>query len=89
MSNVNLLALLVYKMEQVEVHIFRCDKTNVGDWWSPPSQYFPMHASKTFDLIHSDQIPNQEGVYIVGGGGLGNAFFSPHLQRLSRPDRRY
>lgn len=69
--------------------IFRKDRTNVGDWWSPPHRYFPISSSKSIDLLKSQDIPNEKGVYIVGGGGLGNIGFVEHLARLTRPDRKY
>lgn len=69
--------------------IFRKDKTNVGDWWSPPERYFPFDVFKTHDLLDSEKITNQPTIYIVGGGGLGNESFLPHLKRLTQTNRRY
>lgn len=69
--------------------IFRRDKTNVGDWWSPPERYFPLDVFQSNDLIDSENFPNHSTTYIVGGGGLGNESFLPHLDRLTRRDRAY
>lgn len=76
-------------MQTGTVAIFRRDKTNVGDWWSPPERYFPLDVVKSIDLIDSENIPNLQANYIVGGGGLGNESFIPHLNKLTRTDRRY
>lgn len=76
-------------MPTIDLSIFRKDKTNVGDWWSPPHLYFPLNIANSFDLNNSNEIPNNSGSYIVGGGGLGNESFRPHLKRLTRPDREY
>lgn len=76
-------------MQVGTVTVFRRDKTNVGDWWSPPERYFPLNVLKSIDLIDSAIIPNLNTNYIVGGGGLGNESFLPHLNRLTRSDRRY
>ena len=61
--------------------IFRKDKTNVGDWWSPPHKYFPLDISASIDLLNSETVPNEPGLYIVGGGGLGNSGFNSTQRR--------
>ena len=71
------------------ITIHRRDRTNVGDWWSPPERYFPLDVSKSFDLLDSESLPNLPTTYIIGGGGLGNGSFLPHLKRLNRDDRSY
>ena len=71
------------------MNIHRLDNTNVGDWWSPPGRYFPFKPSPVVDIISSEQIPNNQGVYIVGGGGLGRPFFREHLEKLKRKERQY
>ncbi len=71
------------------MNIHRLDNTNVGDWWSPPGRYFPFSPAPVIDIINSNQIPNDKGIYIVGGGGLGRPFFREHLERLKRKDRQY
>ena len=76
-------------MSDDDLAIFRKDKTNVGDWWSPPHLYFPLNIRKSIDLVRSQDIPNRSGRYIVGGGGLGQDGFRPHLDRLTRSDRNY
>lgn len=76
-------------MQQGSLSVFRKDKTNVGDWWSPPHKYFPLNSAGSVDLIDKDTLPNRPLTYIVGGGGLGNASFAEHLAQLTRSDRAY
>lgn len=71
------------------ISVFRKDKTNVGDWWSPPHRYFPLNITESFDLIRPEDLPNKPGLFIVGGGGLGNESFQPFLDQLTRADRKF
>lgn len=71
------------------LNIFRRDRKNVGDWWSVPARYFPLRAARSFDLADPSSIPDVDGIYVVGGGGLGRPEFVPFLERLTRPDRPY
>lgn len=71
------------------INVFRRDRRNAGDWWSPPCRYFPFRPLREFELMHPELVPNEDGVCIVGGGGLGNAAFRESLEALSKPDRRY
>ena len=70
-------------------NIFRADKNNVGDWWAPPFRYFPFSSHSFHDLVDFSPHKDEEGVFIVGGGGLGRDGFRPHLDRLTQPDRKY
>ena len=68
-------------------HVHRADKTNCGDWWSLPANYFtfPCHDN-VFDI--SDLGPEVEisGNVIVGGGGLiGPGFYQ--LEKILRNSR--
>ncbi|MBT8409503.1 MAG: hypothetical protein KJN93_07750 [Alphaproteobacteria bacterium] len=69
--------------------IYRRDKKNVGDLWSVPQKFFPLRGVTHLDLAEPDSIPNEPGVYVVGGGGLGRAGFQSFLDRLTRKDRKY
>ncbi len=72
------------------MNIYRADETNVGDWWSPPGRYFPFKPAPIFDILNSEVIPNDNSLYIVGGGGLGREFFRQHLLNLTkRRDKKY
>ena len=71
------------------INIFRADKTNAGDWWSPPIRYFKFKNAKAIDILNCHQLPNDESIFIVGGGGLGRPFFQNHLNWLKRQERRY
>ncbi len=73
----------------MNISVFRKDRKNVGDWYSLPSRYLPLRAQKTYDLAHPDSIPNEPGLVIFGGGGLGRQSFQPFVQKLMRPDRKY
>ena len=70
-------------------NIFRADKTNVGDWWAPPFRYFPFLSHRFEDLVDCTPDKDEEGVFIVGGGGLGRDGFRAHLDRLAQPERKY
>lgn len=70
-------------------HVHHHDKTNVGDWWSRPDIYFPLRRKPIVSITSYQPRPEETGIHIVGGGGLGSAFFAPHLKRLAREDRRY
>lgn len=74
---------------QMNISVFRKDRKNVGDWWSVPMRYFPFTSDENLDLVLPDAIANDEGVVILGGGGLGRVDFEPFLERLNRPDRKY
>ncbi len=73
----------------MNISVFRKDRKNVGDWWSPPFRYFPLRGSESFDFAKPDQIPNQPGIVVLGGGGLGRDSFIPFMNSLLRPDRKY
>lgn len=62
---------------------------NVGDWWSVPSNFLPISVQGSFDLAKPDTIPNEPGVVILGGGGLGRKDFEPYIKALLREDRKY
>jgi hypothetical protein len=79
----------VKKGETMNISVFRKDRKNVGDWFSLPSRYLPMNAQQTFDLAQPESIPNEPGVVILGGGGLGRPSFQSYLDQLMRPDRKY
>lgn len=51
--------------------IFRADKANVGDWFSPPFRYFPFKKYKIFDIYDDSFVINESDIVIVGGGGIG------------------
>ncbi len=72
------------------MNIFRADETNVGDWWSPPGRYFPFKPAPIFDILNSEKIPNENDLYILGGGGLGRDFFKQHiLNLLNKKEKKY
>jgi len=73
----------------MNLSVFRKDKKNVGDWWSVPMRHFSFTTTDNRDLILPDEIPNEDGVVILGGGGLGRVDFEAYLKRLNRPDRKY
>lgn len=73
----------------MRVNMFRIDHKNVGDWWSPPFRYFPFSSDRQIDIKDVDTLPNEEGLVIFGGGGLGQPGFLPYIQKLDRPDRKY
>ena len=62
--------------------IFRADNTNVGDWWCPPWKYFPFKPGVLGDILNPKFEINETDILLVGGGGLGNEFFRPHLNRI-------
>ena len=62
--------------------MFRRDNTNVGDWWCPPSRYFPFKAAREGDILDPDFDFSGIDTLILGGGGLGAEFFRPHLNRI-------
>ena len=62
--------------------IFRADNTNVGDWWCPPWRYFPFKPGIVGDILDSKFQIDETDTLLVGGGGLGNEFFRPHLKRI-------
>lgn len=68
--------------------IFRADNTNVGDWWSPPWKYFPFKPGIVSDILDTTNNITSDDTLIIGGGGLGNEFFRPHLKRIldTRPN---
>jgi hypothetical protein len=65
------------------------DKTNTGDWWSPPSRYFPLKPKATQSLVSYHPRPGDTEIHILGGGGLGSEFFRPHVARLAAKPRKY
>ena len=69
--------------------VFRKDKKNVGDWHSCPVNYLPLRGVRTFDIANPSSIPNEPGIIVLGGGGLGRPEFAPLLQSLLREDRKY
>ena len=73
----------------MHISVFRKDPKNVGDWWSRPATYLPLKAQENADLVAEEPIPNEPGIVILGGGGLGREAFEPYLKRLARPDRKY
>lgn len=76
-------------MKEMNISIFRKDRKNVGDWWSVPVRYFPFVSDRNYDLVAPDEIPNENGVAILGGGGLGRVDFEPFLNRIGKKDRKY
>lgn len=76
-------------MNPPNLSIYRVDKKNVGDWWSPPKLYFPFREPTAMDIRDATKIPDRAGLCIVGGGGLGNESFRPRLKELLRPDRKF
>jgi hypothetical protein len=70
-------------------HVFRADKSNVGDWFCPPFRYFSFPGTHTADVLPLDTAPLQPHV-LLGGGGLLAQTFHPHLQKLAdlRPKLR-
>ena len=75
------------RRKQMNLSVFRKDKKNVGDWWSVPMRHFSFTTTDNRDLILPDEIPNEDGVVILGGGGLGRVDFEayPVTSRLIRP----
>jgi hypothetical protein len=69
--------------------IHHADKTNAGDWWSPPGRYFPLKPKAIHSLVTYRPSPEGREIHIVGGGGLGTEFFRPHLARLAAKSRKY
>ena len=64
--------------------IFRANKTNVGEWFSPPFRYFPFKPSLAGDILDEKFSIKQDDIVIIGGGGLGRDNFKPHLDRIKR-----
>ena len=64
--------------------IFRADKTNVGDWWSPPFRYFPFKPGLAMDIINPRNNFAQTDTIIIGGGGLGRKSFRPFLNQIKK-----
>lgn len=64
--------------------LFRADSSNVGDWWCPPFKYFPFRPAKATDIINENFKCDKNDILILGGGGIGNKFFNPHLERIKR-----
>lgn len=73
----------------MNINVFRKDRKNVGDWWSVPMRYFPFSSGQNYDLAVPDDIPNENGVAVLGGGGLGRAAFAPFLNKMAQDDRKY
>ncbi|MEP0564071.1 MAG: polysaccharide pyruvyl transferase family protein, partial [Paracoccaceae bacterium] len=73
----------------MKISVFRKDRKNVGDWYSTPVSFLPLLSVKKFDLAHPETIPNEPGIVVLGGGGLGRPEFAPFLQKLLRDDRKY
>lgn len=73
----------------MRVNMYRIDRKNVGDWWSPPFRYFPFTSHRQIDIKDVDQLPNEGGLVIFGGGGLGQTGFRAYTEKLTRPDRKY
>ena len=56
--------------------LFRADKTNVGDWYCPPFRYFQFKPFLVGDILDQKFNLNSSKTVIVGGGELGQPFFS-------------
>ena len=63
----------------MRVNMYRIDRKNVGDWWSPPFRYFPFTSHRQIDIKDVDQLPNEGGLVIFGGGGLGQTLSLIHI----------
>ncbi len=64
--------------------VFRPDKKNVGDWWSPPFRYFPFKPAQVIDILNPSNIFAQTDTIIMGGGGLGRESFRPYLNKIKK-----
>ena len=64
--------------------LFRADNTNVGDWWCPPFKYFPFKPAAIGDILDPQFTIDKSDILIMGGGGIGNEFFRPHLKRIEK-----
>ena len=64
--------------------VFRPDKRNVGDWWSPPFRYFPFKPAQVIDILNPSNIFAQTDTIIMGGGGLGRESFRPYLNKIKK-----
>lgn len=64
------------------LNVHRHDEYNVGDWWSAPYRYFPLGA-KVVDIMEFEPETSGIDTIVVGGGGLGNAYFAEKLKTLS------
>jgi hypothetical protein len=63
------------------INAFRSDRSNAGDWFSPPHHYFPEFSGETIDTV-SKEMPKERSLVIIGGGGLISP--KPAFQRLRR-----
>ncbi|MBE0453515.1 MAG: polysaccharide pyruvyl transferase family protein [Roseovarius sp.] len=71
-------------------HVFRADPNNVGDWWCAPFRFIDFGSpSGVCDIMTIEELPNSEGLVVVGGGGLGRDNFIPFFKKLFREDRLY
>lgn len=68
------------------INMFRMDRTNAGDWFSPPFRYFPDLGDITVEINSTEQ-PKERCAVIMGGGGL----ISPKagFQRLRRFHKKH
>ncbi|WP_135450312.1 hypothetical protein [Tabrizicola caldifontis] len=73
----------------MRISVFRKDRKNVGDWWSVPARYFDVSKDGNYDLARPEEIPNEPGIVVLGGGGLGRKNFEPFIRSLLREDRKY
>lgn len=72
------------------ISLFRMDRRNVGDWWSPPVRYFPLKARSEVDMIGDLSALKDAALVIVGGGGLAQeGAMGETIRRLASESRGY
>ena len=70
-------------------YIHRIDRNNVGDVFCAPYLYMGLKEGSVTDILEAKLDHAQEGIVIVGGGGLGRRSFSKQLAALATPERKY
>jgi hypothetical protein len=50
-------------------NVFRADRGNSGDWYSPPFRYFDFLGGEWIDIYGKD-VPPRGSLVVIGGGGL-------------------
>jgi len=89
-TSINSGSLLSFMPNFRPLHFFhRIDANNAGDWFSCPSSFFPFKTHKTSDIMYAskEDLPKENAIVILGGGGLGTAAFKRQLDFLFQSRR--
>ena len=66
------------------LHVHRVDRSNVGDIYCAPHQFFDFGEPDVVDILDLDGDLSNYDAILLGGGGLGARFFQKPLDRLAR-----